>query len=89
MPAIEAFLLGMLANMFLTAALFFLRFWRETRDPLFLAFAASFGIEGLSRLPLLFVAHPAEGATWIYWVRLFASFLIIAAILRKNSGKRG
>src|SRR4051794_13544983 len=35
---IQAFLLGALATMFVTAGLFFLRFWIETRDSFFLAF---------------------------------------------------
>ena len=87
MRPVEAFLLGVLACMFVTAALFFLRFWRETRDPLFLAFSASFLVEGFSRVALLFVARPSEGLPWIYWIRLFASLLILVAILRKNSGK--
>lgn len=83
----EAFFAGMLAMMFWTAAIFFLRFWRETRDLLFLAFAASFTIEGLTRVPHLFLARPSEGAPWIYWVRLGASLLILAAIIRKNAGR--
>lgn len=84
---IEAFLLGVLATMFLTAAAFFLRFWKETRDGLFLAFAASFTIEGLTRIPLVLRERPAEGAPWIYWIRLLASLLILGAILKKNYGK--
>ena len=84
---IQVFLLGILTTMFLIAAVFFLRFWRETRDMLFLAFAASFTIEGLSRIPLIFIANPGEGLPWVYWVRLIASLLILAAILRKNYGR--
>ena len=85
---IQPFLLGVLVTMFLAAAVFFLRFWRETGDLLFLAFAAYFTIEGSSRIPLLFVAHPGEGLPWIYWIRLLGSFLILGAILGKNFGKR-
>ena len=84
---IVPFLLGVLVTMFLIAAVFFVRFWRETRDGLFLAFAAYFAVEGLSRIPLLFMPRPGEGAPWIYWLRLAASFLILGAILRKNVGK--
>lgn len=84
---IEIFLVGVLTTMFLIAAVFFLRFWRETRDTLFLAFAASFTIEGLSQIPVIFVEHPGEGLPWIYWVRLVASLLILAAILKKNYGR--
>ena len=84
---IEAFLIGVLVAMFLVAALFFLGFWTKTRDMLFLAFAAYFTIEGLSRIPLVFTPRPAEGLPWVYWIRLLGSFLILAAILRKNIGK--
>ena len=81
---IDGFLLGVIATAFLTAGVFFLRFWRDTRDWFFLAFAASFLVEGLNRCALLLVDKPNEGSPWIYIVRLFAFLLILVAILRKN-----
>ena len=84
---IWGFLLGVLATMFITAGVFFLRFWMETRDSFFLAFAASFTIEGLSRVAVLFQPKPNESSPWIYAVRLLASLLILGAILKKNYGK--
>lgn len=36
----DIFLLGFVVASSLIAALFFLRFWRDTRDPLFVAFSA-------------------------------------------------
>ena len=89
MSTIEAFLLGFLINMFAVAAMFFWRFWRQTRDLLFLAFSVAFTMEGLTRIPLLFIAHAAEGSPWLYSVRMFASVLIVAAILDKNYRRRG
>lgn len=80
----ENFLLGMIVTCSLIAALFFFRFWRNTRDLLFLAFAAAFGIEGINRIGFLFLERPNEGSPVIYAVRLLASLLIIAAILWKN-----
>jgi uncharacterized membrane protein HdeD (DUF308 family) len=50
----------------LTAAAFFFRFWRRTRDLLFLAFAVAFAIEGVNRLAFLFIVAPNEGAPAIY-----------------------
>jgi hypothetical protein len=85
---IDGFLLGVLATMFVMAAVFFLRFWSDTRDSFFLAFAASFLIEGLSRVALLFVERPNEGHPAIYIVRLLAALLILAAIVHKNYGVR-
>jgi uncharacterized membrane protein HdeD (DUF308 family) len=86
---LEAFLPGVEITLFLIAAVFFLRFWRDTRDVLFLSFAAFFAVEGFSRIWLLSLARPGEGRPWIYCLGAFASLLLIAAILRKNYGKGG
>jgi uncharacterized membrane protein HdeD (DUF308 family) len=83
---IEAFLLGAIATASFTAAVFFLRFWRDSHDTFFLAFTVFFLIEGGIRTTLLFFAKPNEGSPWIYLVRLFALILILAAILKKNYG---
>lgn len=86
---IEGFLLGVIATTSVTAGLFFLKFWRDTRDPFFLAFAASFTIEGLNRASYLFLPQPNEGSPWIYVIRLLAFLLILSAIIRKNYGRGG
>jgi hypothetical protein len=67
------------------AGLFFLRFWRETRDRLFLIFAGAFWLLGLQRLALAFTPDMIEDDTGLYLVRLFAFLLILAAIVDKNS----
>jgi len=85
---IEGFLLGVIATASVTAGLFFLRFWQTTRDSFFLAFAASFLIEGLNRTAGLFDEKPGEGSSWRYLVRLLSLLLILAAIVRKNYGDR-
>lgn len=82
---IQGFLLGVIVTASLTAGGFFLKFWRRTRDPLFLAFAAAFVIEGVNRARFLFVERPNEGRPEIYLVRLLAFLLILAAIVKKNS----
>jgi uncharacterized membrane protein HdeD (DUF308 family) len=84
---IQAFLLGVIATASLTAGVFFLKFWRRTRDSLFLAFAVAFLIEGVNRIGFLFTPHLNEGSPWIYLVRLIAFLIILGAILRKNYGK--
>jgi uncharacterized membrane protein HdeD (DUF308 family) len=81
---IDGFLLGIIVTASLAAALFFLKFWKRTRDGLFLAFGAAFLIEGVNRITFLFIEHPNEGSPWIYTVRLLAFLLILAAIVRKN-----
>jgi len=85
---IEGFLLGVIATASLTAGLFFLKFWRRSRDVLFLAFAAAFIIEAFNRASLLFMAHPSEAVTWYYIVRLVAFLIILAGILKKNYEKQ-
>ncbi len=83
---IDGFLLGVIATASITAGIFFLKFWRNTRDSFFLAFAASFLIEGLNRCAVLFLDKPNEGSPWTYLVRLLSFLLILGAILRKNYG---
>jgi len=89
MTPIVPFLLGVLAVMSIIAGVFFLRFWKDTKDTFFLAFAVSFIVEGLNRISLLAVPKPNEGAPWTYIVRLCSVLLILGAILRKNYGKNG
>ena len=81
---LEGFLLGVIVTASLAAGLYFLKFWRRTRDPLFLAFGAAFLIEGINRIGFLLVEKPNEGSPAIYIVRLLAFLLILAAIIRKN-----
>lgn len=85
---IEAFLLGVVATSSIIAGLFFLKFWRKTRDSFFLAFAAAFIIEGLNRCGVLLLHKPNEGSPWIYLVRLLSFLLILGAILKKNYGEK-
>jgi hypothetical protein len=80
----EAFLLGVIVTASLISALFFMKFWRSTRDPLFLAFSLAFFVEGLNRIGFLFLQRPNEGSPIIYTVRLFAFLLILSAIFWKN-----
>jgi uncharacterized membrane protein HdeD (DUF308 family) len=84
----EGFLLGIIVTASLVAAAFFWKFWRQTRDVLFLAFAAAFMIEGINRTWFLFIDSPNEGRPAIYVVRLVAFLFILAAIVRKNWGTR-
>jgi hypothetical protein len=86
MTRVEPFMLGAIATSSLTAGVFFLKFWRRTRDSLFLAFGLAFLIEGVNRCAMLSLEKPNEGSPYIYGVRLLAFLLILGAILRKNYG---
>lgn len=77
-------MLGAIAMASLTIALFFLRFWKDTGDRLFLLFALSFGLEGLNRVALALSDQPSEGQPLFYVVRLVSFILILVAIWDKN-----
>jgi uncharacterized membrane protein len=72
---------GILVAGYLVAALFFLRFRRETGDRLFLVFSIAFAILAVQRLAL---ALTTRSETLIYGLRLLAFVLILAAIIDKN-----
>jgi hypothetical protein len=80
----EDFLMGAIGMASLVAALYFLRFWRDTGDRLFAIFAAAFVVLAVTRLGLALSAEPTEGLTPWYWGRLAAFVLILLAILDKN-----
>jgi uncharacterized membrane protein HdeD (DUF308 family) len=82
----EGFLLGVIVTSSLTAGAFFLKFWKQTRDLLFLGFGAAFIIEGVNRAAFLFLDSPNEGNPVIYTIRLFSYVVILAAIINKNRG---
>jgi hypothetical protein len=82
------FLMGAIALASAVAALFFLRFWRETGDRLFAMFAVSFGLLGVIRLGLALSKDVTEGHTSWYWLRLAAFVLILVAIVDKNRKTR-
>lgn len=75
---------GALVAGYLVAALFFLRFRRDTGDRLFLAFAVAFALLATQRLALALVPSSERSDTLIYGLRLLAFVLILAAIVDKN-----
>lgn len=79
---------GALIFGYLTAALFFLRFWRRTGDGLFIAFAMAFALMALNQIALAFLPVAKEEAHFIYLIRISAFALILFAIVRKNVGGR-
>jgi hypothetical protein len=84
----QLFLLGMISMGSAVAALLFLRFWRTTRDRLFLMFAASFGIEALNRALFAFNGARNEDEMLYFLTRLASFALILAAIVDKNRARR-
>lgn len=83
---INSFLLGVICVSSFAVGLFFLKFWRQTRDGLFLAFAIAFTVEGINRASMLTLEKPNEGSPYIYLVRLIVFLCLLIAIIRKNWG---
>jgi hypothetical protein len=84
-------LAGAIAMASLIASLFFLRFWKTTRDRFFLFFALAFFVEGVNRIVLAPTAGNGDDLLdySFYLLRLVSYGLILVAILDKNrpSGK--
>lgn len=83
-----AFINGLITMGFLVAGVFFLRFWRRTRDGLFLTFAVAFWLLALNAALVILLGLPREELRYVYLLRLGAFLLIILAVLRKNLGAR-
>jgi hypothetical protein len=78
------FLAGAISMGYAIAALMFLKFWRRTREGLFLAFSAAFLLLGLNQALLTFTRVPVEERSSLYLIRLAAFMLIILAFWVKN-----
>jgi hypothetical protein len=75
---------GALAAGYLVAATFFLRFWRQTNDRLFVFFALSFVLLAVQRVWLTWAVLHDTGTGISYLLRLTAFVLILIGILDKN-----
>lgn len=83
-PTLDVFLLGFITGCSFVALLFFLRFWRTSRDPLFLAFASFFLVQSFRESAVLGLRYPNEGNSWLFLIRLLSVMIVLAAILWKN-----
>lgn len=87
--ALANFVYGVIAALCWAVGLFFLGFWRQTRDRFFGFFAIAFWLLGLGRLAMSAVGETSEAHGSIYLLRLFAYAVFLAAIIDKNrSGGR-
>jgi membrane protein CcdC involved in cytochrome C biogenesis len=89
MSHLNDFLLGVLAMACAAAGMFFLRFWRRTRDRLFAIFSAAFWLLGLNWVLLTFTARDETRFAALYLIRLAAFVLILLGIADKNRAKPG
>ena len=79
-------ILGAVAMASLVASLFFIRFWRETRDRFFLFFAVAFGVDAVTRTILALGDLAKEHEPFFFLARLLTFGLILLAIIDKNRG---
>ena len=84
--ALSQLISGALTMGYFVAGLYFLRFWRDTRDRLFGIFAAAFWLLAVQRAALALTAGADGEQVVLYAVRLLAFVLILGAIIDKNRG---
>ena len=89
MDQVSTVLQGAVGMASAVAALFFLRFWKQTGDSFFLFFAAAFAIDSVARFVLGFAELSEQTQPLVYGARLITFALIIFAIIRKNQPSRG
>ncbi len=68
----------------LTAGAFFLRFFRQSRDRLFLVFALAFWTLAVNWVGLVATVPTNESRKVIYFVRFLAFLLLLVGIVDKN-----
>ena len=90
MEAILDFLAGAVTLGYLVAAIFFLRFWRNSFDRLFLAFAVAFALLALNQAIATYLESGDERTVYAYALRVLGFIIIFVAIVDKNlSGSGG
>jgi hypothetical protein len=80
------FLLGGIALGSFAVGVFFLQYWRSSRDRFFLFFMLAFWIEAGNRFHMAMVRGWDEDAPVHYLIRLLSFALILVAIADKNRG---
>ena len=78
------FLQTVSATAALAAGLFFLRFWRDSRDRLFAFFGAAFFVLAVSWALLALINPSDETRPYVYAIRLIAFALMIIGMVDKN-----
>jgi len=80
----QAFLRGALSMGCAVTGLFFLRYWKQTRDRLFLFFCAAFWLLAAHWAALTVVNPPLETRHYLFLLRLAAFLSLIIGIVDKN-----
>ncbi len=78
------FLAGAVALAYAISGVYFLRFWRKTRDRLFLSFAFAFWLLAANQTIVSLLGATDERSGYAYILRVLGFLLILLAIVDKN-----
>jgi uncharacterized membrane protein len=81
---VVVFLQAVSATLAWVSGLLLYRFWRESRDVLFVFFSAGFTVMAFAWVLLALISPTGEARPYIYAVRLLAFLLLIAGMIQKN-----
>jgi uncharacterized membrane protein len=81
---VVVFLQAASATLAWVSGLLFFRFWRESRDSLFVYFSAGFWVMAVSWMLLAIVSPAGEARPYVYAVRLLSFLLLITGMIQKN-----
>jgi hypothetical protein len=84
MNVIPNFLGGAIVLGYALIGLFFLKFWKRTRDAFFGYFAFAFFVLGIGRVIEAIVRTQEADTPAVYLFRLLAFVIIVFAIMHKN-----
>jgi len=82
------YLAGAVALAYFLAGVHFLRFWKRTRDRLFLHFAFAFWLFMLNQILSSLLGADGELTGYAYILRVLGFGLIIVAIVDKNTARK-
>jgi hypothetical protein len=85
---IYSYLCGAASALAATAGVFFLRYWRDSRDRFFAIWAVALGLMA-AQWGVSAFRGGSDGEAQVYLLRLAAFVLIIGAIVDKNRGGAG
>ncbi len=83
----QLIMLGAIAMASSIVALFFLRFWYQTGDKLFLLFSLAFAVDAVTRLALGMGDISDEQEPFVYGARFITFALIALAVVNKNRSR--
>ena len=84
LASLKVLLNGAVMMGYWTVALFFLRYWRSSRDRLFAFFALAFAVMGANSAAIALLRVDDERSYYLYVARLLAFLVILYAVWDKN-----